>query len=122
MRKFDYVENPTLVNLLPPEQSFVYRRTLDIDKKVAKELRAYMEKNFPEGQVYDRHPKSDRIRKLFGKSIIIFSIEYKGTSLLSWRNIPFKHFIVYDGTRTYGLSIDDYNDIKEELPKLFTVK
>ena len=36
VRKFDYVENPTLVNLLPPEQSFVYRRTLDIDKKVAK--------------------------------------------------------------------------------------
>ena len=112
----------TLINALPPKQSFVYRKKMDIDKKVADAMRLYFKNNFPAGRIYDKNPKAEGIRNLFGKSIFVFYIEYKGMSTFSIRNKRFREFFAYDGTRKYGLSIDEYNEIKGNIPDIFTVK
>ena len=121
-KQFDYIEKPPAVNTYPAKQKFTYRHKFELNKELAKKIRLYMEENFPEGQVYDQHPKVEGIRKLFGKSIIIFSIEYQGTSLFSYKKIPLKHFIVYEGARKYELPLDEYNEIKESIPEMFTIK
>ena len=120
--KFDHIEKPPLINALPPKQSFVYRKKMDMDRTIANTIRLYIEKNFPPGQIYDQNPKAEGIRNLFGKSIFIFYIEYKGMSSFSLRKKIFQHFFAYDGTRKYELSIEEYNEIKEDIPNIFTVK
>jgi len=120
--KFIYKEIPPLVNILPMKQTFVYREKFNINDQVSEKVLKYMEDNFPEGKIYDQHPKIGEIRRLFGKSIIIFNIEYEGTTKLSRKTIPFKHFLVFDGTRTYQLSLNEYIEIKEQLPEGFTIE
>lgn len=120
--KFTHKEMSPLVNLLPMKQTFVYREKFDIDDKISEKVLKYIEENFPEGKIYDYHPKIGEVRKLFGKSIIIFNIEYKGISKFSRKTIPLKHFLVFDGTRNYQLSLNEYNEIKEKLPEGFTIE
>lgn len=122
VKRFDHIEKSPLLSTLPPKQSFVYRKKMDIDKKIANSVRLYIEENFPPGHIYDQNPKAEGIRDLFGKSIFIFYIEYKSMSLLSWRREYFQKFFVFDGISKYDLSVKDYNEIKENLPDPFTVK
>lgn len=121
-KRFDHIEKSPPLTPLPPKQNFVYRIKMDIDKKIADSIRLYIEENFPLGHIYDLNPKAEGIRDLFGKSIIIFCVEYKSMSRFSWSKEYFQKLFVYDGIRKYDLSVKDYDEIKENLPDPFTVK
>ena len=119
-QNFDSMNIPPLVNTLPPKQTFIHRIQFKIDQDRSRRLKKFMEINFPKGKVSDQHPKAKEFRELYGQSIFIFNMEYQGITKEKQAIIQFKHYIAFEGMRTYNLSQRNYDEIKSNLPKDFS--